>query len=141
MLQDKMKLSANGFPKEFPVFWLATDEKILQFKKAFIASKLKGYDPKMRIIKFCVKEDYSFAVSEIYDFIVEVEKNEIDENLFNIMVEIPHWNPILDAIAAMENYIRFFDEYQNNEEADELRKKLFNLVKENLHELEKERCN
>jgi hypothetical protein len=140
MLLDKMELSAKGFPKEFPVIWLATDESLLQFKKAFIDSKLKGYDPDMRVIKFCPKESLTFTISEIYDRIIELEKNEIDEDLFNIMVEIPHWNPIQDANYAMTNYIQFYEEYQNNKAADELRKQLFDIVKEGLLKREKERC-
>jgi hypothetical protein len=97
------ELNVEKMPNKFPVFIMCTDEDKRRYSALMVKAAHFGFDPKTRKLCFTVGCYEGYTHEEIYEKAKELP--EITEDIYNLLENIPHWNPIKEATKILERYI------------------------------------
>jgi len=96
-------LTLTTYPKEYPMFFLCTSEEKRKYNQLIIACLAKGFEPNIRKLCFTLKCAEGLTHQEIRDVVQGLPI--IDKAEYDLLVSIPHWNPVKTAIDVLEKYM------------------------------------
>jgi len=93
-------------PNKFPVFLLATTEEINQYKKLLASASTKGFSLTLRKVCLTLNCHEGLSHEVIYDKLQNLP--EIEKEIYDLLKEIPHWNPLMDATTTLGNFLELW---------------------------------
>jgi len=91
------------FPKEHPVFWLTTNEQLAQIKRMLLKATEFGFDPDHRMICATIDCEEGLSIRKFFDISVQLE--EISKEHYNILKDIPCWNPVETFYDILKTFL------------------------------------
>jgi hypothetical protein len=100
-------LEAKGFPNKFPMFAICTEEEKRRYSATMVKASHFGFNPKIRKLCFTLRCNEGYTHEEVFELVKTLP--EIPEDVFKLLKDIPHWNPIIEATQILERYIEMVD--------------------------------
>jgi len=92
-----------NFPNKYPAFLLISEEEKRKYNALMVAAAQRGFNMSKRKVCFTLLCEEGYYHEEIYNSIKNLP--EISEGKYNLLKQIPHWNPILVAMSILEGYL------------------------------------
>ena len=112
-------LSLDGYPSEYPMFFMATEEELDKYSKLMFKAISLGFGAEIRKLCFTLKCTEGFTHKDIFDKTKDMY--QVTEDEYNMFLQIPHWNPITAAIRVLEGFIELTSSMEKALDNDELR--------------------
>ncbi len=103
----------NNFPNKFPSFIIFSDVEFRKYKANLASAATKGFNLQKRKLCFTLRCKEGFTHAELQNILDTIP--EITQEKYNLLKEIPHWNPFVDANTILEEYLKLWSEMETDD--------------------------
>jgi len=128
MISEITDINVPKFPKKFPMLFLCTEKEKDTYNKLMISAISRGFDPKSRKLCFTLGCKEGFLHEDIFNLIKELP--EVDEDKYNFLSGIVHWNPVQEASQVLQRFIALAKATDEKREEPEIREMMDKVIKE-----------
>ncbi len=114
LINDRQK--RNTIPMDYPIFLAGTEEDLNQIQRNFVNATMKGFSPDFRKICATSSCNEGYTVRGLMETIGDIP--EVSPEEYNLLMEIPHWNPIKKLFNTLSAYSSAVDQAQEESKKD-----------------------